>query len=310
MSSALAAQLREVRFVVVTGRIQAGTEQLGGSVTSSTRQADREERLTVNLMSGVPTIDYHLTTPDVQVSLELREGNQLSIKRITKSDAGDEELAFTQPADGALTLVVGQEPDARTWTAPTLWHLLLEEPELGRQQLVPLIELLRPGWQLRETADAIEQSLTRTPSARRTAQREHWSSLVAQLADDDFSVRQAAQRDLQNAGPAVISYLRSLDPDRLDAEQRSRIRRVIAALSGTDAEDTPRRAMTWLATDPLVWIALLGRDDPEVRRVALDQLEAVTGEAIDFDTDADVEHRQQQREALKARFGERVQTMP
>ena len=73
----------------------------------------------------------------------------------------------------------------------------------------------------------LEKNLLRLGTADPTADRARWATLVQQLGDDSFAKRQAADRDLRAADGLAVAYLRHLDLNRLDAEQQSRVLRII-----------------------------------------------------------------------------------
>ena len=56
----------------------------------------------------------------------------------------------------------------------TVWYLLLAEPELCRQHLLPLLEMLRSDWRLVETAQAIESQMLRIAEAYQPENLRRW----------------------------------------------------------------------------------------------------------------------------------------
>ena len=91
--------------------------------------------------------------------------------------------------------------------------------------------------------------------------QQQWSVWVDQLADPQFMKREKADKDLRAAGPPVLGFLRQVNSDQLDAEQQSRLQRIIRLLTRQTAEDTPEQiAAKTLIENPLVWLAApLGR---------------------------------------------------
>ncbi len=69
--------------------------------------------------------------------------------------------------------------------------------------------------------------------------------------------RERAERQLREAGPAVLAFLNGLNTGPLDAEQQLRVRRVVRVLSTQQGEDTPENIAAMLIGDPHVWLALL-----------------------------------------------------
>ncbi len=142
--------------------------------------------------------------------------------------------------------------------AASLWHLLMFEPELSNRYLVPILERLRPDWQLASFAEDLKQTLLQIARANQPANRPRWEALVAQLADDHYAVRERAERQLRAAGRAALPYLQSLQRSDLDAEQWQRVSEIVAA-SSDDREDTPERTAVRMLDDRSVWLSLLRR---------------------------------------------------
>ena len=128
---------------------------------------------------------------------------------------------------------------------------------------------------------------------------QRWAALVEQLGDERYSRRAAADRELRAMGRVVFTYLQGLDRDRLDAEQHYRVRRIVMSLAANMNNDLPPEIARWLAGDPVVWLALLSRDDESTRRLAAERLEALLGEPISFDPAADPATRTEQIERLR-----------
>ena len=127
-----------------------------------------------------------------------------------------------------------------TYRGDSLWQLWLAEPELCRAELMPLLAVLRPDWQLAQQASVTKQLLGTLAPAQDREHRQRWQSLVNKLAHDRAALREQAYRELFAARPAVLVYLRTLDPDTLDAEQRYHVRHLLSAIQGD--EDTPLSA--------------------------------------------------------------------
>jgi len=305
MHRGLLEQLRWIEFQVVAGRILAKSPYIDRSQTSSAGNQGRQERLAVNLTSGQPSLNYELRTPAELVTVAITEGDSITVHREPTSLEVGIVFTFTQAPNQHLSVnVVSREPDvpSRTIHGATLWHILLEEPELCAEQLLPILQILRPDWNLAHHALRIEESLVRAAGRGSLQHRQRWHSLVEQLADDEFGRRQAAERQLRAVGPAVLPYLRGLDSSELDAEQRFRIRRILTQLTFDHGDDAPAQVSSWLIGDSAAWFSLLNRDDLQTRRVACEQLAQLHGGPIDFDPAAPTEQRTAQWEALRPLF--------
>jgi hypothetical protein len=295
------ARLRWLQYGMVTGRIVAGSTYPNGTniVFGPTFVArGRQERL--RIVIG-PTIDlqYELADPAEQLVIQLAESKQLSIHRVRFEPKY--AVRFEQSPDQPLLFEVVEGDAQQTLRAESFWHLVLAEPKRVRRHLIPLLEILHPSWQLAAMGDAVEAAMVQRGQKPRPFDGPRWARLVETLGSPKFSERQNAQRELANAGQAVLPYLQKLDRDRLDAEQVSRVRALVDALS-VDYEDSTDRIATWLADDAQAWLSLLARDDLARRRVAAEQLGALVGGPIDFDPAADQDVRNAQIERLHARF--------
>jgi hypothetical protein len=298
VSPGVASAFQRVKFEVVGGRISSWSENQGGRMTFASRGLGREESMTIDFVNGVPEIDYVAANRLARVRIHTEAGDAL---RVDRKPVGENKLLameFNQPNTGDLELVVGTGETRTAVRGPTLWHLLLAKPELCREHLVPLLENLRPGWGLSRMAEQIEDSLCKVAQSQRVPDRARVTKLVAQLADDRFSARQAADLALRESGAEVLPYLQSLDPLELDAEQRFRVRRIIASLAGDSTADRPEQVVNWLAADARIWLALLDREDASRRRLAAQQISRVLGRAVDYDPMGEPAQRAEQQKAL------------
>ncbi len=303
ISPAIAARIHWMQFNMVSGRVVASSNLSVPKmlVQSPGRRTQRRETLGIEINGGLCNLEYLLASPTEMLRINMFEGDTLSIHR-TQSDQGY-SLTFEQRPDRPLALELEQGGATRRWQAQGLWRLYLQEPEIVRDHLMPLLEQLHPSWQLAATAAQIEETLARTQFAHtpKHPNRQRWAQWVVELGSPKFSERETAERELRGAGQAVVPYLQSLDHEQLDAEQAARIRSVIDSLS-VDYEDRVDRVTAWLAGDEMVWLALLNRDDPDRRRVAAEQLARILGAPVDFDPDGSEESRQQQIDRLRSQL--------
>ena len=102
----------------------------------------------------------------------------------------------------------------------------------------------------------------------------------------------------------MIHYLRKLDPARLDAEQKFRVRRIITALGSGEGIDTPDRVTSWLAGDPSIWLGLLSRDSESNPAAGLPAAQFPPGQAAGLQSAADEKTRQSQVEQIRRVVGE------
>jgi hypothetical protein len=222
----------------------------------------------------------------------------ISHSRAGGAPLGDSRLEYRQGVEGPVELSFESAGVERTWKASGFWQIYLAEPELARVRLAPLLELLRPSWHLAQLGSEIEDALITRPMDDRQQHVSRWTELVEQLASPRFASREHAQRELLQAGQAVLPFLQTLDKSRLDAEQAYRVRSLIDALA-VDYEDRVDRVAASLVNDPHVWLSLLSRDDLHKRRVAAARLTSLLGREIEFDPQADLEVRKVQLQSMR-----------
>jgi hypothetical protein len=299
----LTSRLVVVRFSMTMGRIEATADQPGFErEQTSTIEPGRHETLSVSTNNDQEaTVKYDLTTEAEQLSFSVSEGYEVSFTRRPFKDSHTPQVEFRQPRVGPITLTVVKDGVTREVRGETVWYLLLAEPELCRQHLLPLLDMLRSDWRLVETAQAIESQMLRIAGAYQAENLRRWSSLVGDLASERFVVRQAAERELRAAGTVVIPYLQSLNTHQLDLEQSSRIRGIVDSQADA-AEDTPEQAACRLMDDRSLWLVLAARPQESARRMAARQLAFLTGESIQFDPGAAESLRKTQLESLRKRI--------
>lgn len=284
LSPNLANQLRHnLHVVLASGRVVASGEFAGRSLNWSTQSGERREQLKIDLTGGNPSIDYELTTAEFRIVLEMDDGRALRIRRLPQAGGKAKFLEFMQPAEGNLTVVVGENPPEKSWTFRSVWHLLIAEPELVRTEIEPLLRLLRPGWPLASEGQAIEVALYKHVDTQHSYDRQAWAALVEKLRSPQYVERLEADRQLRELGRVVVPYLQNLPTLQLDAEQAYRIRMIVRSHGTEHAEDSPESAAAWLAADPEVWFALARRATGKQRTKAATQLGRLLGEPVELD---------------------------
>lgn len=293
-----------VQLQIVSGKLTLAP-RTGISRTrtqSSSSSGDRRERMTIDLQGTQPSIDYELTTGQMQLVIQAKNQTEFRIARELKGGGGAVPFQFKQEERGEITFEWGEGDSKRSRRFSTIWHLLLVEREAAKTHLLPLLEFFRPGWNLSVSVDRITEALFASAGDQYAVPRQRWAQLVSQLSNDRFYQREKAERELLSEGRAVLSYLDALPSGTLDYEQRLRIRHIRRALTRGDDNDAPESIAAWLGPDPRVWLALLSHTDLERRKLAADQLGRILGEPIAYDAGASAETRTQQIEALRVRL--------
>jgi hypothetical protein len=287
-----ATRYRWLQFSISSGRLAVGSGfgTFGNSITVN----GRTERLNIHTVDNELVVQYDVVAPDEQFSLQVKSGNRIRLSRSARGGAAVVPVEFQQLPGEPLRLSVGAAGHAETYRMASLWHLLLAHPETCRRHLIPLLETFRPDWRIAEQALEAEEELFRMARYGQLPDRPRWTALVAQLSDDRFARREAADRALRGAGPVVLPFLRELDFAQLEPEQQSRLRRIIAALAQATDDDTSEQIAGSLIADVEVWLSLLSRPEEATRRLAAGQLERLCGRPLRFDPAAADEIRRQQ----------------
>lgn len=288
-----------LRFRIIDGRLTVSCRSLTPFQIPAPFTVGRKEVLRVGNEQGRSTVQYERTTPNEQLVMNIGgSGGRVSIRRTPQGKSKFTAVDFRQ-SPGETTLSLGSGDHRKVLRAANLWQLAILWPKECREELFPLLDLLRPDWKMAANVARIETLLLARARENATVDRAHWAALVAQLGDDEFTKREAADRTLRAGGPAALSYLRELDVSPLDAEQQFRIRRILRKLLGRSEDDPAETVAAALARDPRAWLALLGRPERATREIAASQLVALLGKTIDVDPAAEPSTQEAKRERLR-----------
>jgi hypothetical protein len=303
-SPSIATRIRWVQFHMVSGRVIATSPMVVQRMlvpTSTNQRGGRREVLSIEINSGIASLQYDLVAQGERLQIAVTGGNQLSISHGRSTEGY--QLEYRQLPDGPVELTIDSNGQKRVWKADGYWQIDLAEPEVVRRRLAPLLELLRPSWQLAHLGSEIEDALLTRPSIDQKKDLPRWTEWVDRLASPRFAARQQAQRELLQAGQAVLPVLQSLDKGQLDAEQAYRVRTLIESLA-IDYEDRVDRVAATLANSADVWLSLMARDELAKRRVAAKRLTSLVGHEIEFDPAADQTVRPAQLQVLREQLAQ------
>ncbi|MBN1396184.1 MAG: hypothetical protein JW959_14270 [Pirellulales bacterium] len=305
LSRMVHSQRGRLRLVVLNGRICLKWTRLIQISSTSGGSNNTKESFQITNQNGRLNLSYSKSSDDELVNVVVSGLNDaVSINRRPRGKSNVVPVEYRQdPRNDLILLSVGEGADRQTYRAKDLWQLLLVRREECETHLYPLLEMVRQDWKIAETVVDVEDKLMHGISEEIVQRRARWASLVEQLGDDSFAKREAADRALRAEGAAAVGFLRRLDLDRLDAEQRFRVRRILDAVVEEDGEDTPEEIAQRLAGEPDVWLALLARPELETRKTAAKQLSILLGESIDVDPNADPDSQKEQRDRLQKIIG-------
>jgi hypothetical protein len=304
ISGSLTGQLRMITARMVSGKFSAICPASNQSMTSNVNLPDRREKLSISLAGGKPSVGYEALTSRERFAITIDQGDALSLQLAPQSEAEGTLIDFSQAATGAIHLTIGSGKEVREIRAQSIWQLMLIEPEACQTHLVPLLQLIRPDWRLKQQADTIEEFLCRTVESQPAANRAVWRQAVTDLASPRFAERERAEQKLLEGGQNVLPLLQVLPRAKLDAEQMYRVRRIVRQVTGAGDEDTPGRVAFWLAEDPRVWHALASRDDVAKRRVAASRLVQILPPPVEFDPEGTAEQRAEQLTRIREQHAE------
>lgn len=311
MASPLAGQLSRLNSRIVGGRIRVTSQNIGGQMSSTISGGGRvKESFDLDLTTAWPRLEYQASAKTFEIRLSVSAGEQVTIQRETSQETAPTRVSFKQVPEGGVELVWRSGEQSTTLAGSTLWHVWLADPKLCNSEVLPLLKLLRPSFELDKQAEALESALLVAAEQNWASRWPRWTELVAQLNDDQFARRRSADQALRSAGLAVVPFLQNIDEAQLEPEQRSRVRRIVASLRRFNEEDTPDRAALWLVGDPGIWLTLMGRDEVALRRVAANELAEILGHSIEFDPEGDASLRAGQLARLKLEITQPVPVRP
>jgi hypothetical protein len=299
------------RFALVGGRVVSrnGPWTFGGQ--TATEGPVREQiNFGGNGLSGSLAYLYQRSggqadqrnDPRVECALDISSEGRF-VFRYSDKDHPLKYFHLTQVPGQPVSLSLPPSDKPRVVQAPTIWHLLIIDAEDCRKQFLPMLEDIRLSWHVGLTAQSAEDELVKMAAVSRKSDRKQWDDWINQLGDPQlWTRRERADRNLRDVGPALLGYLNRLDMSRLDAEQRSRLRRIVRDLSTQSGEDTPEHVASILIEDPLVWLALLSRPEESTRQAAVQQLSVLLNVPITVDPKAAPESQAKARNELRKRI--------
>ncbi|MDZ4780573.1 MAG: hypothetical protein SGJ19_10005 [Planctomycetia bacterium] len=295
------AQMALANPEVQQGRIVCRLNRLTRWGNNISRKSGASESLRFEQSERGTAMHYKLSSAERRLAIDALE-HELTIlhEHLTNGEA-DEVVRFEQRPGQTLSFEVRTGDVTQQLHGDTVWHLWLHDPEICQRHLAPLCELLGMSLPWTKFTQALESKLFLLADAGQAHDATLWRVWLSELKDDRFAVREAADRQLRSAGTALAPFLRRLDTKQLDAEQRYRLRRIMAEFELDEGADTVDSTAEWLADDPRVWLVFLVRPDAEKRRTAASQLERLLDSPITFDADAAEDVRASQLVELQAR---------
>lgn len=236
------------------------------------------ETLTVSSRRGVPSLHYTFQTDQHHAIVDVVDAQRVQI--ISHRVDRQQRVTLTQPVSGPLEIQFDHDAGERSFQSPSLIHLRASHPALFETHLHPLMPYLLDGPPLESITKAAEQRLLRVALERPIPSLEDVRDLLDRMRSPQSKVRSAAEAELLSLGLPAMRHLDLLEDDLLDAEQRSRIRRVRWALHPQQG-DSPSRLASWLSTDREYWNLVAVRLPPTQRALADQHVRRVCGTGLD-----------------------------
>ena len=289
-----------VRTEVVLGRLCLLNTRVGhGRIASAKDGSDVQENLAIQADGQQIHLTYDAETPDERISLLVVNERDITFRRQRTRETRVVEVHFRQPAAGKISLRVLEDGKRTDFTAENLWQLMLTEDKTCQLGLEEMLLVVKPQFSLPETIATIETQMLFLPTSDH---RQHWDQLIAELADDQFEVRMAADRALREAGKLALGYLLKVNQTQFDSEQRQRIKRIVND-TALDTSDAPEIAAALIRDDLRAWLRLLESNDVAKRERAMAEVHMLSGKRISFNPQGPETARHEAVAALRKSLG-------
>ena len=155
-----------LRCYIVDGWITFEESRLAniGPFYDGTRRVAGQETLNVRNENGQCVLSYERRSNEDQLTLEVtvsadRVLVQVLLRRAPRAGSAVLPIEFKQVANERITLALGSGSGQHVFRTRSLWQLLMTQPKECQQHLLPLLEVLRPNWNLADTAARVEERL-------------------------------------------------------------------------------------------------------------------------------------------------------
>ena len=269
-----------LRFHVVSGRLAIRTVHLGTKSRQTLEQDGDGCRERLTFVAGDLSVSLHgtKTSSDGALSIDVDQPCRLRLHCRFERDGVERSITYEQSSDHVVRMSISLPEGTTLYSAPSIWHLCFEYPDMSDRYLLPLVGAYGRGWDLGKRCRVIRRSMLKIAHRTQPPDRRELATLVRQLGSPQRRVRQTAFRRLRSIGYPVLAYLEEISVEQLDREQRMQLHRLRRVLSDIDY-DTPERVAMRLAAEPRVWTALSRSADLEVKAIAARQLQRLSGDA-------------------------------
>ena len=253
-----------VRFQLIQGRLGLDPPRHRKGSQNRTDEGVHES-ISVTSERGIPSLHYVLQTPDQHLTLNVKEAYHVTIE--TFFPQSGERSVLSQPEVGAVSWTTTRGDLVDHHQGATLLHVRQADPVTFDMHLGSLLTRLLQGTSLERLCERTRVAMLHR--AENPSQPDVTSILEAvdQLRSGRSAVRAAAQSRLHSWGTPIVPVIQRIEPDRLDAEQRDRLRQVLARLR-RPVPDTPATLAMLLINDSTYWSLIAARmNDSEIDSV-------------------------------------------
>ena len=136
-----------ITLVVASGRIvHPGNWPAVQGSSNATLPGGQESLSFSSGTSG--SLKYGRVGPQGDLTLDFDSEGRFHFLRQKKESTASVTVELTQAPGESLVLTVGPPEHQQTYRAATLWHLALIEPQICQSHVYPVLDLLRPEWQI------------------------------------------------------------------------------------------------------------------------------------------------------------------
>ncbi len=288
---------------IADGRLLAKVLKYGHGriATESAEDEENPERESLELGSEEQHIFFRYAHEEVDREFVIRVTDERIWEIEQRSLASGQLITLRQPATGCLSLTIQQGKHSKQFRGRTLWHLLLGESPECSSAVTKLLTTVRGDLDIDERLQTIRTELCKV-EAKKVPDAD-WTKYVAELGAEDFGTRQQADRTLRQAGRPAMLYLSRLNTAELEAEQRLRIRRILADRA-PEQDDSPQLAASLVNDHVGVWLNLLDTDTAGQQERALARLEELVGRVPSINLKGTAHERRRQIASAMERYAD------
>jgi len=233
------------RFHVSLGRIEVANIPSSQTRTATSKNEIWSESLQIIADTDTPSVVYNRTGATT-LSIAVIDGDRVEIEQSDGKEGGD-RVSFRQSAGADIDLLVTVSGEVNRYRGRSLWHLLVSEREVCRAHLLPLLDVMRPGWNLDGTLEKALELLAAEESGRGRDIRDATRRLVRRFDSPSFEVRELSYRQIGALGTGALPCLEAMDGLDMTRERRSRVHRLQSEAG--HHEDSAERIAEWLVAD-------------------------------------------------------------